>query len=203
MNSSTMTIGKKLTAGFAVLGLLVAFIGGFAIFQFGNMNGAALRFADSILPAVNRTSEIGDTLSELRRYELALFLWDSEPQKRAEYRTTVAQLVEHLKQQVIDHDKSIWALNVEERRTFDIVKADWASYLMLHQQVKQLQESDQMAEALNIFRGQGSPLYNKLNQSVDELIRINHGYASESRQDVVNAYQAAKLSVTIALVIGL
>ncbi len=28
MNTSTMTIGKKLTAGFAVLGLMMAFIGG-------------------------------------------------------------------------------------------------------------------------------------------------------------------------------
>lgn len=31
MNTSTMTIGKKLTAGFAVLGLMMAFIGGFSL----------------------------------------------------------------------------------------------------------------------------------------------------------------------------
>ncbi len=59
MNTSSMTIGKKLTAGFAVLGLMVAFIGGFSLVQFGNMNDVAIRFTDSILPAVNRTSAIG------------------------------------------------------------------------------------------------------------------------------------------------
>ncbi|MGN5139896.1 methyl-accepting chemotaxis protein [Aeromonas sp. 164P] len=200
---NTMTIGKKLTAGFAVLGLMVAFIGGFALVQFGNMNGVALRFTDSILPAVNRTSEIGDTISELRRYELALFLWASEPQKRAEYRATAAQLVERLKQQMIDHDKTIWVQDVEERRVFDMAKADWERYLALHQQIKQMQDAGLMNEALNIFRGEGSPLYNKLNQSVADLIKINHGYASESRSDIVESYQSAKLSVTIALVLGL
>ena len=76
MNTSTMTIGKKLTAGFAVLGLMVAFIGGFALVQFGNMNDVAIRFTDSILPAVNRTSAIGDSLGELRRYELGYFVVD-------------------------------------------------------------------------------------------------------------------------------
>ncbi len=203
MNTSSMTIGKKLTAGFAVLGLMVAFIGGFSLLEFSNMNRAAIGFTDSILPAVNRTNDIGDSISELRRYELALFLVASDPQKRAEYRTTAAQLVERLKQQMIDHDKTIWAQDVEERRTFDIVKADWASYLALHQQVKQLQDSGLMSEAQTVFMDQGIPLYNNLHKSVAELIRINHGYATESRKVVVASYDSAKLSVTIALVLGL
>ncbi|MGN5291274.1 methyl-accepting chemotaxis protein [Aeromonas sp. 11P] len=203
MNTSSMTIGKKLTAGFAVLGLMVAFIGGFSLLEFSNMNRAAIGFTDSILPAVNRTNDIGDSISELRRYELALFLVASDPQKRAEYRTTAAQLVERLKQQVIDHDKTIWAQDVEERRTFDMVKTDWASYLALHEQVKQLQDSGLMSEAQTVFMAQGIPLYNNLHKSVAELIRINHGYATESRKVVVASYDSAKLSVTIALVIGL
>ncbi|MBS4686256.1 methyl-accepting chemotaxis protein [Aeromonas sobria] len=203
MNTSSMTIGKKLTAGFAVLGLMVAFIGGFSLLEFSNMNRAAIGFTDSILPAVNRTNDIGDSISELRRYELALFLVASDPQKRAEYRTTAAQLVERLKQQMIDHDKTIWAQDVEERRTFDIVKGDWASYLALHQQVKQLQDSGLMSEAQTVFMDQGIPLYNNLHKSVAELIRINHGYATESRKVVVASYDSAKLSVTIALVLGL
>lgn len=203
MNTSSMTIGKKLTAGFAVLGLMVAFIGGFSLLEFSNMNRAAIGFTDSILPAVNRTNDIGDSISELRRYELALFLVASDPQKRAEYRTTAAQLVERLKQQMIDHDKTIWAQDVEERRTFDIVKGDWANYLALHQQVKQLQDSGLMSEAQTVFMDQGIPLYNNLHKSVAELIRINHGYATESRKVVVASYDSAKLSVTIALVLGL
>ncbi|WP_429087513.1 methyl-accepting chemotaxis protein [Aeromonas allosaccharophila] len=203
MNTSSMTIGKKLTAGFAVLGLMVAFIGGFSLLEFSNMNRAAIGFTDSILPAVNRTNDIGDSISELRRYELALFLVAADPQKRAEYRTMAAQLVERLKQQMIDHDKTIWAQDVEERRTFDIVKGDWASYLALHQQVKQLQDSGLMSEAQTVFMDQGIPLYNNLHKSVAELIRINHGYATESRKVVVASYDSAKLSVTIALVLGL
>ncbi|WP_421218559.1 methyl-accepting chemotaxis protein [Aeromonas jandaei] len=200
---NTMTIGKKLTAGFAVLGLMVAFIGGFALVQFGNMNDVAIRFTDSILPAVNRTSAIGDSLGELRRYELGYFVVAAEPLKRAEYRNIASQQLNSIALQLSAHDKTIWPEDVAERRTFDTVKSDWERYVALHQRVKQLQDSDQLAEAQRIFLEEGVPLYTALSKSVASLIQINHGYASESRSDIVESYQSANLSVTIALVIGL
>ncbi|MCX0425244.1 methyl-accepting chemotaxis protein [Aeromonas veronii] len=203
MNTSSMTIGKKLTAGFAVLGLMVAFIGGFSLVQFGNMNDVAIRFTDSILPAVNRTSAIGDSLGELRRYELGYFVVAAEPLKRAEYRNIASQQLNAIAQQLIAHDKTIWPEDVAERRTFDTVKSDWDRYVALHQRVQQLQDSDQLAEAQRIFLEEGVPLYTALSKSVASLIQINHGYASESRSDIVDSYQSANLSVTIALVIGL
>ncbi|MEH8216794.1 methyl-accepting chemotaxis protein [Aeromonas veronii] len=203
MNTSSMTIGKKLTAGFAVLGLMVAFIGGFSLVQFGNMNDVAIRFTDSILPAVNRTSAIGDSLGELRRYELGYFVVAAEPLKRAEYRNIASQQLNSIAQQLIAHDKTIWPEDVAERRTFDTVKSDWDRYVALHQRVKRLQDSEQLAEAQRIFLEEGVPLYTALSKSVASLIQINHGYASESRSDIVDSYQSANLSVTIALVIGL
>ncbi|MHC6656273.1 methyl-accepting chemotaxis protein [Aeromonas salmonicida] len=203
MNTSTMTIGKKLTAGFAVLGLMVAFIGGFSLLEFSNMNRAAIGFTDSILPAVNRTSAIGESISELRRYELGFFLVASDPQKKSEYRSETSRRFEQVAQQLVEHDATIWAEDVEERRTFDTVKADWARYAALHQRVKQLQDSDQLAAAQQVFMSEGIPLYLNLTKSVSDLIRINHGYAKASRKVVVAAYDSAKLSVTVSLLVGL
>lgn len=96
MNTSTMTIGKKLTAGFAVLGLMMAFIGGFSLLQFGNMNRAAIGFTDSILPAVVRTSTLGETINTLRRYELDVFLVAADPQQRAHYRDLSEQSLQEV-----------------------------------------------------------------------------------------------------------
>ncbi|MGE6109776.1 methyl-accepting chemotaxis protein [Aeromonas sobria] len=203
MNTSTMTIGKKLSAGFAVLGLMIAFIGGASLLEFSKMNRAAIGFTDSILPAVVRTSAIGDRINELRRYELGFFLVASDPQKKAEYRSETARSFELVTQQLAQHDTTIWAEDVEERRTFDTVKADWARYAALHQRVKQLQESDQLAAAQQLFMSEGIPLYGNLAKSVNELIQINHGYAKGSRKEVVEAYDSAKLIVTLALLIGL
>ncbi|MGS3151540.1 methyl-accepting chemotaxis protein [Aeromonas sanarellii] len=167
------------------------------------MNDVAIRFTDSILPAVNRTSAIGDSLGELRRYELGYFVVAAEPLKRAEYRNIASQQLNSIAQQLIAHDKTIWPEDVAERRTFDAVKSDWDRYVALHQRVQQLQDSDQLAEAQQIFLEEGVPLYTALSKSVASLIQINHGYASESRSDIVDSYQSANLSVTIALVIGL
>ncbi|MFM4804417.1 methyl-accepting chemotaxis protein [Aeromonas bivalvium] len=203
MNTSTMTIGKKLSAGFALLGLMMAFVGGFSLFEFSNMNRAAIGFTDSILPAVVRTSAIGERVNELRRYELNVFLVANAPQQRAQYISMREQAFGQVAQQLAQHDTTIWAEDVAERRTFDTVKADWASYAAMYQRIKQLQEQDQLDQAQQLVMGEGFTLYSRLSKSVAELIQINHGYAKVSRKEVVAAYDSAKLSVTLALLVGL
>ncbi|MCP1267674.1 methyl-accepting chemotaxis protein [Aeromonas hydrophila] len=203
MNTSTMTIGKKLTAGFAVLGLMMAFIGGFSLLQFGNMNRAAIGFTDSILPAVVRTSTLGETINTLRRYELDVFLVAADPQQRAHYRDLSEQSLQEVARQVKAHDATIWAEDVEERRTFDIVKQDWDKYVSLHQRVRLMQDGGQLAEAQQLFMSEGITLYTNLAKSVADLIRINHGYSVNSRAQVVAAFDSAKLSIIIALLLGL
>ncbi|MFM4855214.1 methyl-accepting chemotaxis protein [Aeromonas hydrophila] len=203
MNTSTMTIGQKLTAGFAVLGLMMAFIGGFSLLQFGNMNRAAIGFTDSILPAVVRTSTLGETINTLRRYELDVFLVAADPQQRAHYRDLSEQSLQEVARQVKAHDATIWAEDVEERRTFDIVKQDWDKYVALHQRVRLMQDGGQLAEAQQLFMSEGITLYTNLAKSVADLIRINHGYSVNSRAQVVEAFDSAKLSIIIALLLGL
>ena len=203
MNTSTMTIGKKLTAGFAVLGLMMAFIGGFSLLQFGNMNRAAIGFTDSILPAVVRTSTLGETINTLRRYELDVFLVAADPQQKAHYRDLGEQTLQEVARQVKAHDATIWAEDVEERRTFDIVKQEWDKYVALHQRIRVMQDGGQLAEAQQLFMSEGVTLYTNLAKSVADLIRINHGYSVGSRAQVVAAFDSAKLSIIIALLLGL
>ncbi|WP_109422588.1 methyl-accepting chemotaxis protein [Aeromonas caviae] len=200
---NTMTIGKKLTAGFAVLGLMMAFIGGFSLFEFSKMNRAAIGFTDSILPAVVRTSTLGETINALRRYELDVFLVADDAQQKARYRNESEKSLQEAARQIVAHDGTIWAEDREERRAFDIVKADWERYVALHQRIRQMQDSGQMAEARHLFMGEGVTLYTPLSKSVGDLIRINHGYSVGSRAEVIAAFDSAKLSVTLALVIGL
>ncbi|RQM51629.1 methyl-accepting chemotaxis protein [Aeromonas caviae] len=200
---NTMTIGKKLTAGFAVLGLMMAFIGGFSLFEFSKMNRAAIGFTDSILPAVVRTSTLGETINALRRYELNVFLVADDAQQKARYRNESEKSLQEAARQIVAHDGTIWAEDREERRAFDIVKADWERYVALHQRIRQMQDSGQMAEARHLFMGEGVTLYTTLSKSVGDLIRINHGYSVGSRAEVIAAFDSAKLSVTLALVIGL
>ncbi|MFM5878649.1 methyl-accepting chemotaxis protein [Aeromonas sanarellii] len=200
---NTMTIGKKLTAGFAVLGLMMAFIGGASLFEFSKMNRAAIGFTDSILPAVVRTSTLGETINALRRYELDVFLVADDPQQKARYRDESEKSLRDAAQQIAAHDATIWEEDLEERRTFDIVKADWEKYVALHQRIRQMQDAGQMAEAQHLFMAEGVTLYTNLSKSVGDLIRINHGYSVSSRAEVVAAFDSAKLSVTLALIIGL
>ncbi|MFQ2189246.1 methyl-accepting chemotaxis protein [Aeromonas jandaei] len=200
---NTMTIGKKLAAGFAMLGLMMAFIGGFSLLQFGNMNRAAIGFTDSILPAVVRTSTLGETINTLRRYELDVFLVAADPQQKAHYRDLGEQSLQEVARQVKAHDATIWAEDVEERRTFDIVKQEWDKYVALHQRIRVMQDGGQLAEAQQLFMSEGVTLYTNLAKSVADLIRINHGYSVGSRAQVVAAFDSAKLSIIIALLLGL
>lgn len=182
---------------------MMAFIGGFSLFEFSKMNRAAIGFTDSILPAVVRTSTLGETINALRRYELDVFLVADDAQQKARYRNESEKSLQEAARQIVAHDGTIWAEDREERRAFDIVKADWERYVALHQRIRQMQDSGQMAEARHLFMGEGVTLYTTLSKSVGDLIRINHGYSVGSRAEVIAAFDSAKLSVTLALVIGL
>lgn len=203
MSINSMTIGKKLSAGFVLLGLIVTFIGGFAIIQFGQMNEVAIRLSDSILPAVKRSNEIEQKISELRRFELGYFLVASDHLKRAEYGRHINSLFSEVAQLLDAHDRTIWAEDLEERRSFDTIKREWARYGALYQRVKRLQDSNQMDEAEAIFLAEGIPIYTQISKSASDLISINHGYAEGSRTDVIESYQSAKLSVITVLLLGL
>lgn len=105
---------------------MMAFIGGFSLFEFSKMNRAAIGFTDSILPAVVRTSTLGETINALRRYELDVFLVADDAQQKARYRNESEKSLQEAARQIVAHDGTIWAEDREERRAFDIVKADWS-----------------------------------------------------------------------------
>ena len=85
------------------------------------MNRAAIGFTDSILPAVVRTSTLGETINAVRRYELDVFLVADDPQQQAHYRNESEKSLQEAARQITAHDGTIWAEDLEERRTFDIV----------------------------------------------------------------------------------
>ena len=202
MTTHSMTIGKKLTAAFAVLGLIVTLIGSFSLYEFSYMNGAALRFTDSILPAVNRTNAIGESIRDLRRYQLGLFLVLDDAAKTREYGAEADKYRLQIERQLSDHDKTIWATDVEERRVFETVKADWQRYSALYARVQQLVgQQPQVAE--DLFLDEGIPLFKALASSVSELVQINHGYAKGARSEVIDAYESARWSVSVALLVAL
>lgn len=203
MNNSTITIGKKLTAGFAVLGLLVAFIGGFAIFQFGHMNDQAMRFSDSIFPSVNRVGDLSDSLAEVRRWELGYFVFAADPQQRVEYRSAINDRINKVAQNLAAHEKTIWAEDVEEQRTFNRLKADWDRYVAVTRQVQQMQDRDQLEESRRFFLSQGISLYGALSKSMGELVQINASYATNVRGDLIDSYDTARTSVMVVLLLGL
>ena len=92
---------------------MMAFIGGFSLFEFSKMNRAAIGFTDSILPAVVRTSTLGETINALRRYELDVFLVADDAQQKARYRNEREEPAKAARQ-IVAHDGTIWA---EDRET--------------------------------------------------------------------------------------
>uniref|UniRef100_A0A3L0W790 Methyl-accepting chemotaxis protein n=2 Tax=Gammaproteobacteria TaxID=1236 RepID=A0A3L0W790_ECOLX len=181
----------------------MVFIGGFSLFQFSKMNLAAIGFTDTILPSVERSMAIGEGIRELRRYELGYFLVQSDPQRKTEYSNQIASRFAQVGEELAAHEATIRAENTEERRIFEDVKGDWGRYAALHQQVKQLQDAEQLANAQQLFMDEGIPLFLRLVESVDSLVRTNHDYADASRKVVVAVYDKAKLNVSLALLVGM
>ena len=90
-----------------------------------------------------------------------------------------------------------------KRRTFDAVKSGWDRYVALHQRAPTTARQRSACRSFQQIFLEEVPLYTALSKWWPPLSRLTHGYASESGSDIVDSYQSANLSVTIALVIGL
>ncbi|CAD7531227.1 methyl-accepting chemotaxis protein [Aeromonas hydrophila] len=200
MSINNMTIGKKLSAAFIVLGMMLASIGGFSLLQFENMNRQTLDITDAVIPSINRANDIRNVATDLRRHELLYFVNFDDEQKRNEYRVIMDSKPAQMDMLLEEYRKTLYDQN--ETRLFEDLKSDWRNYLNFYHKVKNTLEHGDTLNARYMFLHDGTPLYDKLHEAVEALIKINQEYAIEGRSMAEQAYGNARLNIMITLLLG-
>ncbi|MGB6190663.1 MAG: methyl-accepting chemotaxis protein [Aeromonas molluscorum] len=200
MSLMNMNIGKKLSVAFATFGLMMVAIGGFSLLQFDRINSRSLELTDAIIPSINRVNNMGQTVANLRRFELSYLLVDENPARQAEYGNQMRSEISKITGLLAQYGKTLF--DAEETRRYQAVSANWQRYLALHDAVMAQLARGEHAAGTEQFLA-GAPTYVALHDAVDQLIAQNQYYAKLGREESQSAYESARTSIFITLTIGI
>ncbi len=204
-----LSLGAKLSAGFAALTLIVLLLGCFAIARIGSMDGAAAEMRDDYIPSLGHIASLGFALENVRRFEASYIIATSDAERQriaAKLRSWEDRVADERRQ----YDPLIDAGDERDRYTtvFDRI---WPSYKTDLDATMRAVDALQADKARALFNGSGSSEMNALLDFIDWDVNFNKqtGLAAGNRSRVVGKSTwrflvsglacAVFLSVTIAV----
>ncbi|MGY4025634.1 methyl-accepting chemotaxis protein [Aeromonas rivuli] len=200
MSLMNMNIGKKLSVAFATFGLMMVAIGGFSLLQFDRINSRSLELTDAIIPSINRVNDMGQTVANLRRFELSYLLVDENPARQAEYGNQMRSEISKITGLLDQYGKTLF--DAEETRRYQAVSANWQRYLALHDAVMAQLARGEHAAGTEQFLA-GAPTYVALHDAVEGLIAQNRYYAKLGRDESQSTYESARTVLLLTLLLAI
>ncbi len=197
MSIRSLTIGKRSTLGFGLIGLLVLFLGLFALNQMANMRNESKEVDENWLPSIMALSELNVTVMRIRANTLRLALAE-EPQMVQE----TAQRLTQLRSEVAQRD-AVYAKRVttaEERAAYERFKQSFEQYLLLQQRVVEHVVRGERAQAVTIINGEINGHADNVTASLNQLLTINSEEAGGAADRASAQYDTAFSWVVATLV---
>ncbi|MCQ8277427.1 methyl-accepting chemotaxis protein [Acetobacteraceae bacterium KSS8] len=161
-SSSSLSFGSKLAAGFAVLTILTALLGGLALDRMGAMNRSMSTIRDNYLPSSIGASQIAIALGEVRRWQGSLILAGGSGTARGQ--AIVSQL--SAAEAAVDKARSAYTPLIdsgEEQNGYDTVfDPAWRALRTETDQILGMSNASQHDEAVTLYEGKSRDTYQAL-----------------------------------------
>jgi len=197
MSIRSLTIGKRSTLGFGLIGLLVLFLGLFALNQMTNMREESREVDRNWLPSIMALSELNVTVMRIRANTLRLALAE-EPQMVQETAQRLTQLRSEVAQRDADYAKRV--TTAEERAAYERFKQSFEQYLLLQQRVVEHVVRGERAQAVTIINGEINGHADNVTASLNQLLTINSEEAGGAADRASAQYDTAFSWVVATLV---
>jgi len=193
-------LSAKLSGSFAILLIILCFIGGLAIYEMGKINSQTNELAKNWLPTIEVVGKINALTSLYRRNELVhLLTTDSGEMQRIE------QTLDGLENDVnkaIEVYKPLMS-EPEERQNFPKFMEAWKKYLSLHAQVLKLSRDNDNAAAAKLASGQQAQEIREAQRFLDILVGVNAKGGQASAAAAAATYESGRTVVFVCLALGL
>ncbi|MGY4825276.1 methyl-accepting chemotaxis protein [Stutzerimonas chloritidismutans] len=197
MSIRSLTIGKRSTLGFGLIGLLVLFLGLFALNQMGNMRNESKEVDENWLPSIMALSELNVTVMRIRANTLRLALAE-ESQMVQDTAQRLTQMRSEVAQRDADYAKRV--TTAEERAAYERFKQSFEQYLLLQQRVVEHVVRGERAQAVTIINGEINGHADNVTASLNELLAINNEEAGGAADRASGQYHTAFSWVVATLV---
>jgi len=197
MSIRSLTIGKRSTLGFGLIGLLVLFLGLFALNQMTNMRNESKEVDENWLPSIMALSELNVTVMRIRANTLRLALAE-ESQMVQDTAQRLTQMRSEVAQRDANYAKRV--TTAKERAAYERFKQSFEQYLLLQQRVVEHVVRGERAQAVTIINGEINGHADNVTASLNQLLTINSEEAGGAADRASAQYDTAFSWVVATLV---
>ena len=194
-----MTIGKKITLGFAATVTITITLGMFSYSRLVTINQSVQTITDDSLPSVEAILTL-DADTQEDRADVVVRLAQTDPLKQSQSDTALTKM-----QGIVDADfvKYDTEKNVgEDTENFANLKIAWASWAQCRAQILDLARKGQSKSAIDLYDTTGSHMFDVLGGIVDKIDLWNSKNGEVQSTDAIQAVASGQHGIIVGLIVA-
>ncbi|MGL6392728.1 methyl-accepting chemotaxis protein [Aeromonas veronii] len=197
-----MSIGQKLSAGFAILALLVLGLAWFSISQLAKLYGDTEIITDNQLPSTRYASQMHVAILDARRSELAQVIGGlNKDDQEVSDRTLTFNKAKQEFEQAAQKYGALPFTTGEEKQVYEQVVAAGAKYFAVHDQLLSAFAAGDLERVRSLRKNETRVALEEVGAKSFRLREINNEIAAQMTKDVEALYSSARtMSVIVSLV---
>ena len=197
MSIRNLTIGKRSALGFGLIGLLVLFLGLFALNQMANMRKESREVDENWLPSIMAISELNMTVMRIRALTLRMTVAED-----VQVVQSTAQRLAQLRGEVAERDAQYVKLltTAEEKSAYQRFKQAFDQYLPLQQRIVDQVQRGEHDQAIALINGAINEHADNVTAALNELQRINNEEAGQAAERASIQYDTGVGGVVAPLI---
>ncbi len=186
-----LSIGKKFTAAFSLIGIAVVIFGFYIFTQVSGMRDNMLNFTDDTLPAVLEIERLSEEIVRIRQYQYAVLTF-SDPAERREILGEIDVMKRDYSRAFDAYQESLW--NDDEKAIFSRIQNNWDKYNQELSAFPDRVEDGQLTAAQQIL-SKSFGTFGQLDKSLTEMSELMQGFIGKNRASMLS--QVSTVSMTI------
>ncbi|WP_325437637.1 methyl-accepting chemotaxis protein [Pseudomonas nitroreducens] len=195
----SMSIGRRASLGFAVMGLLLVFLGLFSLYKLSTLRAASEEIDSNWLLSINQMNQLSGDIARIRLESMRLLV-NHDSTARQHSLSLIAEARQDKDKVLADYRQLI--LSAEEQQRTDELRQTLDGYLgFVDQLVEKIRQNDDEG-ALHILNGNITQQGAELNKRLTALIDLNRNGAAAAADRAVEQFQSGRLVVGAILLLS-
>ncbi|OOF06678.1 methyl-accepting chemotaxis protein [Salinivibrio sp. MA607] len=186
-----LSIGKKFTAAFSLIGIAVVIFGFYIFTQVSGMRDNMLNFTDDTLPAVLEIERLSEEIVRIRQDQYAVLTF-SDPAERREILGEIDVMKRDYSRALDAYQESLWY--DDEKAIFSRIQNNWDKYNQELSAFPDRVEDGQLTAAQQIL-SKSFGTFGQLDKSLTEMSELMQGFIGKNRASMLS--QVSTVSMTI------
>jgi len=186
--ANNLTIRTKVIGAFALVLVITAVLGVFAVTRLSKVNDGAEELASNWLVATRSLGDFATATSRFRQVEASVALATTDEARQQEDQRLNGELLPAVKAALAVYEPTIG--EGEERNLYTGVSAKWNAYLGMTERYMALARTDR-AKAGNMYLGEMKTSFNDFHDSLKALLKFQLDGAAAERKTIGDTYESA------------